>query len=91
MNDLLKWIFIFGALIIFAIYGLGKLEDAQASRLYAQSHVIAAKSDARIDLMGASMPYVVMIGITAASAVVVILVIALLVAGAVAVIAGLSN
>lgn len=87
MNDLLKWIFIFGALIIFAIYGLSKLEDSQAQRLYAQSHVIAAKSDARLDFMGAAMPYVVMIlGVVGIGAAVAIC-LAIIVGGAVGVLA----
>lgn len=87
MNDLLKWIVLFALLVLMAYYLLTKLTDSRTSQMYARAHLTEVKSDARLDFMGASMPYVVMVlGIVGIGAAVAIS-LAIIVGGAVGVIA----
>ncbi len=87
MSKLFQWIFVFAMVIVFLIYGLGKLSDSRTNQMYARAHLVEAKSDARLDFMGASMPYVVMILGTLGIGAAVVLTLVIIVAGAVAVMA----
>ena len=84
MKQFLLWVLLILLVLGMLIYLMGKLSDSRTNQIYARAHLTEVKSDARLDFMGASMPYVVMVGITAVAAVAVTLVIALIVAGGVA-------
>ncbi len=91
MNKLLQWILLFGLIILMAIYLAGKLSDSRTSQMYARAHLTEVKSDARLDFMGASMPYVVMILGTLGIGAAVVISLGVIIAGAVAVIAVMQH
>lgn len=55
------WLLVVAMSAMILMYLLTNLADARTSQLYAEAHLVGAKSDARTDLLAAALPYVGMV------------------------------
>lgn len=78
MKQLFSWLIVLFGLIALVIYLLDNLSNSRGDEFRAQAFLVGAKSDARQDLMAGLMPYVVLgIGVLVVAVVLVLAILAI--------------